>query len=106
MPQWIPLYLSDLIIDSTEANIVNSCTGKKFKVGDIATILIIDIEEYFPYAHITESQWCLWNAETILPVGFYDYLEDNREDFQRLYREYLHSHERTEMRTDWRKQAR
>ena len=83
-------FLINLITDTTNTKIQNACTKEKYKIGDLAVLLINDIEQ-MPYATVTRSQWCLWSMCGILPEGFISYINLDRQKFKIAYEEYYHS---------------
>jgi len=83
-------FLINLITDTTNTGIVNSCTKEKYKIGDIAVLLINDIEP-IPYATVTSSQWCVFSSCSVLPDGFIRHVAMNRQKFKAIYEKYYYS---------------
>ena len=88
-------YLINKLNDTTLTEIYNSCSKNNFKIGDIAFLLINDIEQ-IPYSTVTNTQWCLVGQCGKLPDYFFNYLELNRLEFQLKYRKYYYSIKRQE----------
>jgi hypothetical protein len=86
-------YLIELINDSSLTKVINLCTKQPYRTGDLATLLIIDIES-IPSALVTHMQWCTWGQCGILPDGFLEYVHSDRQRFKVLYQSYYRSKER------------
>ena len=89
-------FLINLINDTTTSKAINTCSNSNYKIGDLAVMLINDIEP-MPYATITNMQWCLPGECGILPYGFMDYVNSHRKDFQSEYQAYYFSNERQDI---------
>jgi hypothetical protein len=89
-------YLIPLIADTTTTNISSACIPGKYRRGDIAVLLINEIEP-IPYATVTNMQGCVPSGCGTIPEGFFSYISGNRLTFQAAYQTYFHSKERLEI---------
>jgi len=86
-------FLIEKITDTTFTSIKRKSTNGFFKKGDLAIIVLSNIE-FIPYASITGEQWCICCETGYIPVNFLSYVDDNRLDFQSKYRYYCLEQER------------
>lgn len=87
------VHLMDMLDDTTVTKLFNSCTNKNYTVGDLAFLLIDEIE-WIPFALVIKMQWCTFRACGSLPDYFWDYLRENRKSFKQNYQTYYYSKER------------
>ncbi|MEO5943478.1 MAG: hypothetical protein ABIP30_08670 [Ferruginibacter sp.] len=88
--------LINLLTDTSVSKVKKTGTNYYYKKGDLAFILINYIE-WVPFALITHSQWCICCDCGNLPMGFLQYVDRNRFEFQRNYQSYFVSEERRKM---------
>ena len=85
--------LKNLLSSQVLSIVPNTCTEGYFTVGQLAFLLIHDIE-HIPYAVVTRRQWCKDSECGWLPSGFFAYIESEGIEFQKKYTAYLASKER------------
>jgi hypothetical protein len=89
-------FLINLIGDGTPSMAFNTCSNANYRTGDVAILLINDIEQ-IPYATVTHSQWCTFGQCGVLPDGFFYYTNAHRRDFQEQYKTYYSGKERQDI---------
>jgi hypothetical protein len=80
-------FLIQTITDTALTTIERKSTNGFYKKGDLAIILISNIES-IPYTAITGVQWCICCETGYIPVDFFSYLDRNRSNFQSKYKNY------------------
>lgn len=83
-------YLISKLPDTTRTNIYSQLFKKNLKQGDLALILINDIE-WIPFSSITKIQWCICCDCFNFPVDFFEYLDKHRTKFYLVYKRYFYS---------------
>ena len=86
-------FLIEKIADTTLTSIERKSTDGFYKKGDLAIILLSNIE-FIPYASITGGQWCICCETGNIPVDFFSYVDKNRLNFQSKYKNYCLEQER------------
>jgi hypothetical protein len=89
-------YLIPPVADTTPTNISSACIPGIYRRGDIAVLLINEIEP-IPYATVTHMQGCVPSGCGSIPEGFFLYISANRKHFQEQYQTYYNSNKRLEM---------
>lgn len=98
-------YLAQRITDTTETSIPIECTTLNYRIGDLAILLINDIEQ-IPWAAVTNIQWCIFSRCSMLPEAFLEWVATNRAKFRSQYLTYWASEERREILWEHRKRNR
>jgi hypothetical protein len=88
--------LVPVLTDTTLTAISNPCSGSFLTYGQLAFLLIDDIEPV-PYALVTERQWDVLGVCSVLPNGFLEYINDNGLRFQEKYNTYFNSQQRQKL---------
>jgi len=86
-------FLIDKITDTIFTSIRKDSSGGFYKKGDLAIILLSNIE-FIPYYSITGIQFDVCCDTGYLPVGFLSYVDKDRRSFQSKYNNYYYGHER------------
>lgn len=81
--------LKDILPSTTLTKIPNSCNGGYFTYGQLAFLLINDIEEV-PLGAVTRIQFDVLEC-SFLAEGVLDYIKRNGQEFKRKYSAYLSS---------------
>jgi hypothetical protein len=92
--------LTNFLADTGSTEIKNSCDGGYFTFGQLAFLLINDIEDV-PLFLVTKSQWDVLECG-ILPTGVLNYLKVSGDDFKVAYQVYLNSKERQDRLSEMR----
>jgi hypothetical protein len=82
-------YLINELNDTLITTIINCCTKKPFKIGDIAYCLLNDIVKDLPMHLITGSQWDLLTFCGGVQDGVWEYLSISRLRYQQELREFF-----------------
>ena len=75
-------YLINELSDTTSTSIINGCTQKNFKRGDIAYCLLNNIVPVMPMHLITNSEWDLFMFCGGVQVGVWEYINMSRTRYQ------------------------
>ncbi|RYG18389.1 MAG: hypothetical protein EOO07_09050 [Chitinophagaceae bacterium] len=86
-------FLIDKITDTNLTTIRRKTSGGFYKKGDLAIILLSNIE-FIPYYSITGIQFDICCETGYLPVGFLSYVNEDRSRFQSKYINYYYGQER------------
>jgi hypothetical protein len=81
--------LIKVLPDTSLTQITNTCGNGNFTYGQLAFLLIDDIEDV-PYFTVTNIQFDVFDCG-ILPAGLLDYLKTNGRTFQKQYSDYIYS---------------
>ena len=81
--------LIDVLTDTSATVIPNSCGEGNFTYGQLAFLLIDDIEAV-PYFAVTHIQFDVIDCGT-MPNGLLDYVKNYGSSFQQQLRSYFHS---------------
>lgn len=72
-------YLIAKLSDTTDTKIFSEVLNKSLKQGDLALLLINEIY-FFPFAFVTNAQWCICCTCSDFPIGFFDYFDAHRQE--------------------------
>jgi hypothetical protein len=94
MDSFAIIRLIPILSDTSDTSIPNTCDGGNLTFGQLAFLLINDIE-LIPLGLVTKTQWdAMGDCIEVLPYGFLTYLRTNGKRFEKQYREYFNSKQR------------